>query len=209
MGFTRATTRASSSQRRQSYLESVSKRTPKQQEMDIALTNLLILAPKQPMEQSSLILNTLPQRQLLTLIHNLLARNNSNPAVPSNSLRRLQSRLQQLFLASIDNLRRNTPLARLLATKVLPRQNKLNSLALTNSAGQTLRAAGAGDRAELDLRLAEGCVGCAVDDVAHQGELAAAAEGIAGDGGDDGLADGVGEVGPRGDEVVAVGGGEA
>lgn len=44
--------------------------------------------------------------------------------------------------------------------------------------------------------------------VAHEGEFAAAAEGVAGDSGDDGLADGVGEVGPGGDEVLGVGGGE-
>lgn len=161
------------------------------------------------MEQSPLILNPLPQRQLLTLVHNLLPRNNSNTTIPRNSLRRLQRRLKQLLLPSINNLRRNTPLARLLATEVLARENQLHSLALANSTGETLRATGAGDRAELDLRLAERCVGRAVEDVAHEGELAAAAKGVAGDGGDDGLADGVSEVRPWSNEVVGVGGGEA
>lgn len=161
------------------------------------------------MEQSPLILNPLPQRQLLTLIHNLLPSNNSNPTIPRNSLRSLKSRLKQLLLPTINNLRRNTPLPGFLPTKVLPRQNQLHSLALANGASQALGAAGAGDRPELDLRLAEGGGGGAVDDVAHEGELTAAAEGVAGDGGDDGLADGVGEVGPGSNEVVVVRGGEA
>lgn len=153
------------------------------------LTNLLILTPKQTMEQPPFILHPLPQRQLLTLIHNLLPRNNSNPTIPRNRLRRLHRNLKQLLLPALHNLRRKTPLPGLLTAEVLPRQDKLHRLALADGAGEALRAAGAGDRAELDLGLAEGCGRGAVEDVAHHGELTAAAEGVAGYGGDDRLAD--------------------
>lgn len=111
-------------------------------------------------------------------------------------------------MPTLDSLGRNTPLLRLLAAEVLPRQDQLHRLALADGVGETLRTARAGDHSQLDLGLPEGGASGAVDDVAHEGELAAAAEGVAGDGGDDGLADGVGEVRPRGDEVVGVSVGE-
>lgn len=44
--------------------------------------------------------------------------------------------------------------------------------------------------------------------VAHEGELATSTEGIAGNGGNDGFADCVGEMGPGSDEVLGIGGGE-
>ena len=62
------------------------------------------------------------------------------------------------------------------------------ALALPTEAGEALRAAGARHDAELDLGLAElGRVG-GDDDVAHHGELAAAAEREARDRGNDRLA---------------------
>lgn len=141
------------------------------------------------MEHAPLILHTLTESQLLALIHNLLPSNNRNTAIAGDLLRSLQSRLQQLLLAAIDNLSRNAPLAGLLAAEVVAGEDQLHGLALSHGAGEALRAAGAGNRAELDLGLAEGRVSGAVEDVAHEGELAAAAERVAGDGGDDGRAD--------------------
>ena len=172
------------------------------------LTNLLILSPKETMEQPPLILDTLTKRQLLTLIHTLLTRQHGNATEARDLLRRLNRLFHQLVLTTLDHLRRNTPLTGLLAAEHLARQDDLHGLALANGTGEALRRARAGDHTELDLGLAERGAGGAVEDVAHEGELAAAAEGVAGDGGDDGFADIVGEVGPGGDEVLGVGGGE-
>ena len=58
-----------------------------------------------------------------------------------------------------------------------------------DEARQALRAAGARDDAEEDLRLAELRVVGDDAEVARQGELAASAEGVAGDRGDDRLGD--------------------
>lgn len=160
------------------------------------------------MEQPSLEVDTLLQRQLLALVHRLLRSDNSGPAVAGDRLGGLDRLREQLVLAAVDHLRGETPLTGLLAAEVLARQDQLHGLALADRAGQALRTAGAGDHAQLDLRLAKGGAGGAVDDVAHHGQLAAAAEGVAGDGGDDGLADVVREVGPVGDEVIVVGRGE-
>ena len=160
------------------------------------------------MEQPPLILHTLTKRQLLTLIHTLLTRQHSNPAEARDLLRRLNRLLNQLVLAALNHLRRNTPFAGFLAAEHLARQDDLHGLALANGAGEALRRTRAGDHTELDLGLAEGGAGGAVEDVAHEGELAAAAEGVAGDGGDDGFADVVGKMGPGGDEVLGVGRGE-
>ena len=68
-------------------------------------------------------------------------------------------------------------------------QHQVHRLGLADRARQALRAAGAGDDAELDLGLAElGAVG-GDDEVAHHRQLAAAAEREAGDRGDHRLAD--------------------
>src|SRR5580698_6719128 len=58
-----------------------------------------------------------------------------------------------------------------------------------DQAGQPLGAAGAGDQAEQDLGLAEAGALPGDPEVGAQGELQAAAEGVAGDRGDDRLAD--------------------
>ena len=83
-------------------------------------------------------------------------------------------------------------------------QAHLHRLGLADEAGQPLRAAGARHDAELDLGLAElGGVG-GDDEVAHHGELAAAAEREAGDRRDRRLAAARDAV-PGRDEVLLVG----
>ncbi len=68
-------------------------------------------------------------------------------------------------------------------------QRQVHGLGLADGARQSLRAASAGNHAQLDFGLAElGRVG-RDDDVAHHGKLAAAAQRIAGHRGDHGLAD--------------------
>ena len=80
-------------------------------------------------------------------------------------------------------------------------EDHLHRLRFADDAGQALRAARAGDHAELDLGLAElGGVG-GEDEIAHHRELASAAERESGDGGDDRLAR-LRDVLPAGDEVA-------
>ncbi len=70
-----------------------------------------------------------------------------------------------------------------------PGQDQLHRPGLADRPGQALRAAGAGDDPELDLRLAERRVVTGDDEVALHRELAAAAEGEAAHGRDDRQAD--------------------
>ena len=111
-------------------------------------------------------------------------------------------------MAALDHLRRKAPLASFLAAEHVARQDDLHGLALAHRAGQTLRRSRAGDHTELDLGLPELGVRRAVQDVAHEGELAAAAQREARDRGDNGLADVVGQVRPGRDEVLGVCGGK-
>ena len=85
-----------------------------------------------------------------------------------------------------------------------PGQDHLHRLRLADGARETLGAAGAGDGAELDLRLTESRVVGGDHDVAHHRKLAAAAQSIARDRRDHRLAE-CGDAVPRGDEVAAVG----
>src|SRR3546814_3068493 len=83
----------------------------------------------------------------------------------------------------------------------LPGKAELHGLGLADETGQALRAAGAGNGADGDFRLAElGAVG-GKDEVAHHGDLAAATQRIARHSGDHRLAR-LGEALPAlGDEV--------
>lgn len=86
----------------------------------------------------------------------------------------------------------------------VPREHHLHGLALPDGPDQPLGAAAAGNNAQSDLGLTElGGLG-GDDDVAHHGELAAAAQGVPGDRGDDGLGD-AGDVGPVLEHVGHVG----
>ena len=93
---------------------------------------------------------------------------------------------------------------RLLGVHHAAGQAEVHGLGLADEAGQALGPAGAGYGADGDLRLAElGAVG-GDDHVAHHGDLAAAAQGVAGDRGDRRLA-GLGQALPAlGDEVALV-----
>ncbi len=86
-------------------------------------------------------------------------------------------------------------------------QDQLHRLGFADGAHQTLRAAGPWNDAELDLGLAEFGGVRGQDKVAHHGQLAAAAERIAGDGGDDRLAR-PRHASQRAEEVVEIGLGE-
>ena len=83
----------------------------------------------------------------------------------------------------------------------MPGQDHFHGLGLADRAGQALRAAGSGDRADIDLGLTEFGVIGGDDDVAHHRKLAAAAQSVAGDRGDDRLLD-LGDALPGADEVA-------
>ncbi len=91
---------------------------------------------------------------------------------------------------------------RLLGTDEAAGEDDVLRAARTDQPGEPLRAAGARDDAEQDLRLAEGRVVGRDPDVGAQGQLAPAAEGVAGDRGDDRL----GDPGHRGEGARQAGG---
>lgn len=169
--------------------------------------NLLVLAAKDAVEHTALVLDTVPQRQVLALVDNLLAAQNSDLGVARNRLGRLERRLHQLLVRG-EHASSHTPLTGLLTGEGLAGQDQLHGASLADSTGQTLATASTGDGAELDLGLAKvGRLG-AVEGVAHESQLAAAAQSVAGDSSDNGLLDAGGHVGPRLDKGIGVGLGE-
>lgn len=169
--------------------------------------NLLVLAPEDTVEHPPLVLDAVPQRQVLTLVHHLLGPNDRHLGVARDGLRRLERALHERLVAR-ERPRRQPPLLRLDARERFARQDELHGLGLADRPGQSLATAGAGDRAQLDLGLAEVGPLRAVEDVGHHGELAAAAQRMTGHGGDDGLLDLGRELRPRLDEALRVGLGE-
>ena len=138
------------------------------------------------MENPSLVLHSVPDAEVLTLIYHLLCRLDRHAAISSNHLCCLQSFLQT-FLGLLKYPRCEAPFAGLLAAEVFPCEYQLHSPRFADCTRETLTTAGAGDSAELDLRLTERCGARAVDDISHHGKLTAAPKGIAIDCGDKGL----------------------
>lgn len=169
--------------------------------------DLLILATKQAVEHTPLIINTIPQRQILALVHHLLSRLHSHLTVPSNSLGRVQRRRDERLVV-LEAPRSHTPLLSLHTAEALPGEDQLHSPRLAHRSRKALAPTRSRDSAELDLRLSEVGSLSAVEDITHESELAAAAEGVAGDGGDEGLGEEGGQVGPGLDELLSVGLGE-
>ena len=159
------------------------------------------------MEHPSLIINPIPDAQILTLINHLLRRHHRHLAIPRNGLGRLQTALHQLLPAR-KRPSRNTPLPSLLPREALPRENQLHGPRLPNRFRQSLAAPGSRYRTQLDFRLPEIRRLGTVQYVAHQCQFTTAAESVAGHGGDDRLLDGGGERGPGLYEGGCVGFGE-
>lgn len=167
-------------------------------------TNLLVLAAEEAVEYSPLVLDAIPQRQVLALVDHLLGALNGHPRIAGDSLGSLQRLLHQLFVTG-EGLGRKAPSLGVRTRERLAGQDQLHGLGLPDGPRQPLASTGPGDGAELDLRLPKvGALG-AVEDVAHHGQLAPAAQGVTGHGGNDGLLDPRREVGPRLDEGAGVG----
>lgn len=162
---------------------------------------LLVLGRKRRVEQPPLKLETLAQRHFVRLVHGLLDHNRNRGRHGSNLLGELDSLFEGFFGG--EDLRDETGTLGFLGREKVAGKAEFHGLGFSNGLGQALGTTGTGDRAELNLGLAKLGVGTGVDDVAHHGELAAAAERKAVDGSDDRLAD-AGHVTPRRKEVVLV-----
>ena len=170
-------------------------------------SDLLVPTAKQAMEHSPLELHTLPQSEILTLVHDLLASLHRNTAIARDLLRRCQRTIEAL-LWRLEHLGRKAPLASLLARERIARQNQLHSPRLANRIRQSLATSRTRDRPQLNLRLPKVGARAAVHDICHHGEFASTAQCMPIDCADDGLLDLRSHVGPQLDEVVAVGRGE-
>ena len=156
------------------------------------------------MEDPTLELDALPDTQVLTLVHNLLSRLDSNLRIARDRLSRIQRALNTL-LWSLEHPRRKPPIESLLPAEVFTRKDKLHSPALANRPCQPLTASSTRNHSKLNLRLSEVRFDTAVQHIRHHGQLAAAAQRVAVDGADDGLLDQRGEFRPALDEVCSVG----
>ena len=171
-------TLASSSPRRQTYLCARRTSAPPRhtRELSIARTLFLVLRREQRVEQPPLVPQTLRQGMLVRRIHRLLARLDSDRALARNGARHRDCLLHDLALAFPDDARHHAPVRRLFRGEVAAGEGELHGARLADGLREALRAAAAGDDADVDLGLAEGRGGRGEDDVAHERELAAAAE---------------------------------
>ena len=167
--------------------------------------NRLILGPEQSVEYPPLKLDAVPDAELLALVDDLLAGLDGNLAVAGNLLGRGEGSVDTL-LGFVKDSCGEPPFACLLRGDVVAGEYDFHGPALADGAGQPLAAAASWDGAQLDFGLAKSGLGTSIHDVAHHGELAAAAEGVAIDGHDQGLLEESHELGPVLDEVIAVGG---
>lgn len=151
------------------------------------------------MEHPSLELHAVPQTQILALVHDLLAGLDGDPRVSRNGLGRLQGALHELVVR-LEGPSGESPFFGVGTGEGAACEDELHGLGLAQGVREALGAAPTRDGAEFDLGLAEVSGLGAVQNVAHHGELAAAAEGVARDGSDDGLLDARDQVRPRLDE---------
>jgi len=165
--------------------------------------NLLILASEESMEQSSLILDTFPDTQVLTLVNRLFASLDRNLGVSSNLCCRVQ-RTFDTSLGSIKALGHQTPLLSFLAREVVTSKNNLHSFCLAHRAGESLRSSRTRNDPQLNLGLAKSSALGRVQDIAHHCQLTTTAQCIPIHSTDNRFLD-VSEVGPGFDEVGAVG----
>lgn len=152
-------------------------------------------------------LNAVPDPKLLTLVDNLLAGLDSDLAVGRNFFGGREGRVDTL-LGLVKDLCGEPPFTCLLRSDVVAGEYDVHGPALANGAGQPLATSTAWDGTQLDLGLAKGGLGAGVYNVAHHGELAAASEGVAIDGDNQGLLEKGHKLGPVLDEVIAVSGAE-
>lgn len=169
--------------------------------------DLLVLAAEQAVEHTPLVVDTIPQRQILALVHHLLARLHGHLTVRCNRRGRVQ-RGRDERLVVLEAPRCHAPLLSLHSAEALSGEDQLHSPCLANRSREALAATGSGNRAELDLGLSEVRRLGAVQNISHERELATAAEGVSGDRGDERLGEEGGQVGPGLDELLGVGLGE-
>ena len=141
-----------------------------------ALTLLLVVGCEQRVEQPPLVPEALVQGMLVRGVDGLLARLDGDCALARDDTGHLDSLLDDFSLALPDDARDHAPLLGLFCGPVAAGERELHGARLADGLREALRAAAAGDDADVDLGLAEGRGGRGEDDVAHERELAAAAE---------------------------------
>ena len=156
------------------------------------------------MEYLPLVIEPIPQPDLLTFVHDLFRTPHRHLRQSGNLLGSPHSRFHAPVRAP-KTPRSNPPPLRIRAAESLARQNQLHRLGLPHRSRQSLAPACARDDPELDLWLAERRAFRTVEDVCHQGEFAPAAKGVPVHCGDDGFPN-VGDCGrPAGNEVCVGG----
>jgi hypothetical protein len=148
---------------------------------------LLVGGGEGGLEAGLLVRQTLGQRALERLVDAVLAQRRGDARVGRDLLAHGERGRQKLL--GLDDASNEARALGLGGGVLAAGEAPLHRARLADERREALRAAHAGDGADLDLGLAEdGLVG-GKDDVHHHGELAAAAERVAVDGGDGGLAD--------------------
>ncbi|KAJ8558709.1 hypothetical protein ON010_g8741 [Phytophthora cinnamomi] len=163
---------------------------------------LLVLGGEGAPEEAALVLEPLLQRLLVGGVDGLLGHLDHWLREGRDLVGRLERLVQQLVGG--HDARHEAVALGLLRVDHVAREDHLHGLGLAHGADQALRAAAAGDRAERDLGLAELGRVAGDDEVAEHGELAAAAQRVAVDGGDHGLGH-RGDVPPVGEHVALEG----
>src|SRR5579875_167355 len=138
------------------------------------------------MKEASLEADTLGKRGLVGAIDSLLRHEDRRPGERRDHLGRLDRLGQEI--AQRQDAADQAGTLRLRRIHHAPGENHLHRLRLADKAGQALGTTGAGDGAELDFWLSKLGVLRGEDEIAHHRELAAAAEGEAGNRGYDRLA---------------------
>ncbi len=164
--------------------------------------NLLVLEGKGGVEKAALKDDTLLQSSLEGSVDGLLGQGNNGLGKGSDLGSSLDSLIHEL--AGRHNAGDKAGTFGLLSRDHTASQGPVHGLGLANSAGEALGASATRHGAESDLGLAE-LGGLASDDeVAHHGELAATAEGIAVHGSNNRLLN-TGHIVPEGEHVHLVG----
>jgi hypothetical protein len=138
-------------------------------------TFFLVVRRKRHVEQPALRPEPLAQADLERGIDRLLGHLHRDLALARDDLRHRDGLVDDVDVG-LDDARDDAPALRLLRGELPAGEHELHRAALADRMQQALRAAAAGDRADVDLGLAELGARRREDDVRRERDLAAAAE---------------------------------
>src|SRR5260221_7408563 len=148
---------------------------------------LLVLERELRMKDAALEENALGKRRFVGAVDRLLDHHRHRQRVARDLLRHCERLLLELVHG--HDARDEACALGFLRVHRSRREAHVHRFRLAHRARQALLAAGAGHDAEVDRGLAELCIVSSDDDIAHQRQLVATAEGVARDRGDHRLAD--------------------